>query len=62
MTAASTSSISFQLFMETVAASIREGVEKPYVIIDNHKAHHSAQVQSLFESFFTVTYMPSYSC
>jgi hypothetical protein len=49
MTATSTNSESFELFMESVAASIREEVIKPCVIIDNHRAHHSREVQSLFE-------------
>ena len=41
MTATSTNSESFELLTESVAASIKDGVVKPYVIIDNHRAHHS---------------------
>jgi len=49
MTAASTNSESFELFMESVAASIREGIVKPHVIIDNHRAHYSKEVKILFD-------------
>jgi hypothetical protein len=39
MTAESTSSIAFQLFVESLCSSIKEGEAKPVLLMDNHAAH-----------------------
>ena len=35
---------------------------KPYLVMDNHSAHHSRLVKPVLEEFFTILWMPSYSC
>ena len=41
MTAASTNSVSFLEFLENVVQAFRASDNKPYLIVDNHRAHHS---------------------
>jgi DDE superfamily endonuclease len=62
MTAESTSSISFQLFIESLCASLKDNVDKPVLLMDNHAAHFNKSTHDLIKEYFTAVYIPAYSC
>jgi hypothetical protein len=35
---------------------------KPWLVMDNHKAHHTRLIDDLLKEHFRVTYLPPYSC
>ena len=57
----STCKVDFITFIENLAAQVIPG-QKPVLVLDNHAAHTSQATRQVMERFFTVEFIPPYSC
>ena len=60
MTARSTNKEDFNLFLDQVIGRIRPGVQKPYLILDNHRSHYAIIVRERLDREFNVIFIPTY--
>lgn len=58
-----TNKIDFMSYIENLGTQIRPGLcMKPWLILDNHRAHVGKDRMLLMERFFEVKFTPPYSC
>ena len=58
----STNIAEFKSFLQKLQQSVKPGVEKPYLLLDNHSAHRSREQEPFLSENFTVLFIPPYSC
>ena len=60
MTARSTNKEDFDVFLDRVAARLKHGVQRPYLVLDNHRSHYAIIVREKLARLFNVIYIPTY--
>lgn len=60
--APSTSTISFQEFAISLCTSIKEGIVRPVIMLDNHRAHWNSETIAILNQSYEVCHIPPYSC
>ena len=59
----STNKVDFMRYITNLATEIRPGLRvKPWLVLDNHRAHCGADRMEIMERFFEVKFTPPYSC
>jgi transposase len=58
MTARSTNQEDFQRFLVKLRQHIKRGVQRPYLVLDNHCAHRTKNVKAAMAEHFNVLFLP----
>jgi hypothetical protein len=52
----------FMSFIEELSEFVKDGIQKPFLVLDNHAAHRSKDVRPTLNQYFQPLFMPPYSC
>ena len=58
----STNKFDFFKFLESIKLQRVNQENKPWIVLDNHKAHHSLICKEILSDNFRTLFLPAYSC